>query len=76
MNKIMGGGGNWITMDITKISDELEERWTEAPPDLPDQKFNIVPICYLCEKAPYHSSKKKTSGWCKLVGDNAIPGMG
>ena len=33
MSKIMGGGGNWITMDITKFILESEERWTEAPPD-------------------------------------------
>ena len=72
MSKIMGGGGNWITMDITNESGEQGIPWTEAKFKT-DQKINIVPICYLCEKAPYHSSKKKTSGWCKLVGDNAIP---
>ena len=71
MSKIMGGGGNWITMYITKFSLESEERWTEAPPDTAaEKKFNIVPICYHCNKAPYYSKKETTSGWCKLVSDN------
>ena len=72
MSKIMGGGGNWITMDITNESGEQGIPWSEAKFKT-DKKINIVPICYLCGKAPYHSSKNKSTGWCKLVGDNAIP---
>ena len=66
----MRGGGNWITIDITKESDDTP--WTEAKFKT-DKKINIVPICYFCEKAPYQSSKNSSSGWCKLVGDTAIP---
>ena len=66
----MRGGGNWITLDITKESDDTP--WSEAKFKT-DKKINIVPICYFCEKAPYKSSKKSSSGWCKLVGDTTIP---
>ena len=69
MSKLMRGGGNWITLDITKESDDTP--WSEAKFKT-DKKINIVPICYFCEKAPYQSSKKSSSGWCKL-GDTTIP---